>query len=173
MNQSQFFELFALPTTFEIDKIKLKDAFLNLQKQHHPDLSDAKQASTYQSSLINHAYQVLLHDDSRAAHLLELAGQTVDLSKSIDDWDFLDRMMDLRIQLEDENNQCSLSTVLAQVDTLSQAQAEKFTQAYNQKQWDDALDSVKKLQFLEKLKLDIDDRIRTSTLTTNDDDLYV
>ncbi|MFC0819505.1 Fe-S protein assembly co-chaperone HscB [Moraxella marmotae] len=174
MTQIHFFALFGLPVDFQIDKTALKDALLSLQKQHHPDRSDASQDSLQQAALINHAYQILAHDDSRAAYLLELAGHAPDLSQSIDDWDFLDEMMDLRIALDNANSPDSLYPISQAVQKISQAQTEQFVKAYHAQHWEAADDATRKLQFLGKLLVDIDNKInQTLSQDSHDDDLYV
>ncbi len=172
MNKANFFGLFGLPIAFDIDKNALKSALLSLQKQHHPD-RDANKASTNQASLINHAYQVLSHADSRAAYLLELSGQAVDLSQSINDWDFLDEMMDLRICLDTTDDKMVLDQISNQVHALSQEQSTRFMQNYQNHTWAEAIDATRKLQFLSKLLVDIDAKVTKLLSQGHDDDLYV
>lgn len=173
MNKANFFGLFGLPIAFDIDKNALKSALLSLQKQHHPDRVDANKASTNQASLINHAYQVLSHADSRAAYLLELSGQAVDLSQSINDWDFLDEMMDLRIRLDTTDDKTVLEQISSQVHALSQEQSTRFMQNYQNQAWAEAIDATRKLQFLGKLLVDIDAKVTKLLSQSHDDDLYV
>lgn len=172
MNKANFFGLFGLPIAFDIDKNALKSALLSLQKQHHPD-RDANKASTNQASLINHAYQVLSHADSRAAYLLELSGQAVDLSQSINDRDFLDEMMDLRIRLDTTDDKMVLDQISNQVHALSQEQSTRFMQNYQNHTWAEAIDATRKLQFLSKLLVDIDAKVTKLLSQGHDDDLYV
>ena len=174
MSEANFFGLFGLPIEFDIDKNALKSALLSLQKQHHPDRVDANKTSTNQASLINHAYQILFHDDSRAAYMLELSDQTVDLSQSIDDWDFLDEMMDLRIRLDATSDRTALDQISSQVQALSKDQAARFVQNYQNQAWAEAMDATRKLQFLGKLLVDVDAKVTDSLSQSNDDDdLYV
>lgn len=175
MMDNHFFALFGLPVQFEIDKKILKDKLLELQKQHHPDRQD--DASTHaqkQAELINHAYEILHQDDTRAAYLLELSGQALDLNQSISDWDFLDEMMELRISLDELQESSALNALINDVQQRIDEQAKMFANHYAQQHWQAAKDDAKKLQFLSKLQQDIHAK-NSQSLASNDgdDDLYV
>ena len=75
MSDNHFFALFGVPVSFRIDQAQLKNSLLELQKQHHPDRATGEaHAVSQNASLINHAYNILSRDDSRAAYLLSLNG---------------------------------------------------------------------------------------------------
>lgn len=171
-SHNNFFTLFDLPVAFDIDKDALKKSLLTLQKIHHPD--QAQSAPTQMASLINHAYDSLYHDDKRAAHLLELAGVQCDLNASINDWDFLDEMMEFRIALDDLNNQDELSELLQAINSQKSDYNTAFNISYQAKDWQNAEVNAQKIQFLEKLAIDVQHKL-TDSLNTNgdDDDLYV
>lgn len=172
---NHFFALFGLPVSFRIDETLLKARLLELQKTHHPDRQDGDSiAITQNASLINHAYDTLKRDDSRAAYLLSLNGEDIDLDKSISDWDFLGEMMEIRIALDDTDDKASLDKMANEVAQTSQALADGFDNAYQAQNWTTARDLAQKLQFVGKLHDDIIAKLSESLHQNNDDDdLYV
>ena len=66
-----YFEIFQLPTQFNINSSELETNYLKLQQQFHPDNNSDLQHLEH-SILINQAYQVLSDDFSRASYLLQL-----------------------------------------------------------------------------------------------------
>ncbi|MDO4441017.1 MAG: Fe-S protein assembly co-chaperone HscB [Moraxella sp.] len=171
MDTNNFFALFGLPVSFDIDKDALKQALLALQKQHHPDQTGQE---TPLASLINHAYDTLYHDDKRAAHLLALAGIECDLNASISDWDFLDEMMEFRMALDDLQDSSEIQHLLDAVNTQKARYNAQFSQIYQTQDWQNAQDTAQKIQFLEKLAIDVQHKLTQSLNThTDDDDLYV
>ncbi|KAK8821826.1 hypothetical protein WA556_002271 [Blastocystis sp. ATCC 50177/Nand II] len=72
-----FFQLFGLPETYDIDPAKLEANFKNMQKVIHPDLfssksEEEKAVSTKVSTTINIAHNKLKNPISRAAYLVKL-----------------------------------------------------------------------------------------------------
>ncbi len=175
MNENHFFALFGLPISFRIDADQLKARLLDLQKTHHPDRQDGDSiAITQNASLINHAYDTLKRDDSRAAYLLSLNGEDIDLDKSISDWDFLGEMMEVRIALDDTDDKTALNQMADEITQTSQTLADGFDHAYQAQDWTSARDLAQKLQFVGKLHDDIIAKISEILQHhTDDDDLYV
>lgn len=169
---NNFFALFGLPVAFDIDKNALKQSFLTLQKQHHPDQN--QHADSHQmAALINHAFNTLNRDDSRAAHLLNLAGIECNLDASINDWDFLDVMMDFRIRLDDADGSDEIQQLSAQLNQEKSPYHQGFIESYANKDWQSAQDFAQKLQFIDKLADDIELKLASSAIVQTDDDLYV
>lgn len=182
---NDFFALFQQPVSFHIDTEQLNQRMRSLQKQYHPDnlsqdqksQAQAQQESERLSALINHAYQTLKAEDSRAAYLLEMSGQEVNLNDSIADLDFLDDAMTLRMDLEDAiaaKQQNTLHSLQQQISDRIQSQSKRFVNAYEQERWSTAIDATQKLKFLVKLDADVSTALdELSTTDDNDDDLYV
>lgn len=77
-----FFELFNLPVSFEIDEDQLEQAYFTLQQQFHPDRlhgkSDVEREQGMQKVLtVNEAYEMLHKPLKRAEHILALEGIVV------------------------------------------------------------------------------------------------
>ena len=183
---NNFFALFEQPLQFDVSQSHLDQRLRALQKRYHPDnvsqdMSDSVQAkydSEQASAMINKAYQTLRSPDTRAAYLLDTAGQAASVETSIADLDFLDDAMDMRIALDEAINTHNLSALHVlrpQIASRLETQADKFNTAYEQQQWLTAVDATQKLKFLVKLDADlisaIDDASKGSE--SDDDDLYV
>lgn len=184
-----FFALFKQPIQFKLAQNELDERLRHLQKQYHPDnvekstlQGDAVTAKAIQqaeqaSAIINQAYQTLSHLDSRAAYLLDIAGQAETLENSIADLDFLEDAMQLRIDLDDaidDKDNATLKHLQPQIAKRLQNQSERFDNAYTNQDWPQAIDATQKLKFLVKLNADITtaiDDVAKSDQT--DDDLYV
>lgn len=174
---NNFFELFGLPVLFDIDQTALKNAFLQLQKQHHPDNANDKIKAEQNTALINHAFDVLSYYDSRAVYLLELANIDFNSDKSISDEAFLMQMMDYRMALEDahfDNDDKQIKEIDEQVSTLLLNTAKAFNESYQNQDWQTAQIIAQKLKFLSNLHKDCIEKLnQLITLTHNDDELYV
>lgn len=181
-----FFALFEQPVQFEVNQESLDQHLRLLQKRYHPDnvakdLTDtaqAQQQSEQASALINQAYQALSAPDSRASYLLDMAGQAQNLEHSIADLDFLEDAMQMRMDLDDAIEGKDLATLQQlhpQITERLITQSNRFNDAYQNQDWQTAIDATQKLKFLVKLNADVTtglDEVATSE-QSDDDDLYV
>ena len=81
---SNFFELFGLPVSYDVDLNQVQHHYMELQKQVHPDkfanASDQeKRLSMQQTSWINEAQTTLKDPVLRATYLLKLKGVDINL----------------------------------------------------------------------------------------------
>ena len=162
---SNYYELFDLPVSFEVDLKTLSERYRSLQSSVHPDkfanASDAeRRLSIQQSARINEAYQTLKDPLRRARYLLELNG--VDMSADTDtrmDPKFLMQQMELRERLEsvgtnehpaeellDINNHIDeiVEGIIRELKTIFTVSAVGDLQA--------ARDWVRRMQFMARLK---------------------
>lgn len=181
-----FFALFEQPVQFEVNQDSLDQRLRLLQKRYHPDnvakdLTDTAQAqhhSDQASALINQAYQALSAPDSRASYLLDMADQAQNVEHSIADLDFLEDAMQMRMDLDDaivDKDRQTLQQLHPQITERLAKQSERFNNAYQNKEWQTAIDATQKLKFLVKLNADVTtglDQVVTSE-HLDDDDLYV
>lgn len=107
---SNYFDLFKLPISFEVNLKGLSERYRSLQNSVHPDkfanASDSeRRLSVQQSARINEAFQTLKNPLSRAKYLLEING--VDMNADTDtqmDPLFLMQQMELRESLAEVKN---------------------------------------------------------------------
>ncbi len=164
-----YFQLFNIEATFDIDLQNLSSSYQALQKAVHPDkfahASEQEQRIAVQKSAqINDAYQTLKNPLQRAEYILVQRG--VDMpneQNTFGDTGFLMRQMELREMLEDVKFasdidaalfevQQVLSTEHQQLSILMQAQISENSSASNA----DACDNLRKLKFYQKLNIEVD-----------------
>jgi molecular chaperone HscB len=100
-----YFELFAQPPGFVIDKASLAEKYHELQKAAHPDRvasgSDSdKRFAAQMTARINEAYDTLRHPLKLAIYLLEQRGVDIEHNPTLDPM-FLMEQIELREELED------------------------------------------------------------------------
>jgi molecular chaperone HscB len=166
-----YFELFEIPVSYDVDIKQLQHRYRDLQKAVHPDRyanasSQERRLSMQQTSLINQALHTLKHPVERAVYLLQLKGVdfTMDNETTMDAA-FLMEQMEMREKLESIRQQhdplAELDSMQADIRSKMTAMAEKFKQAYQSDEFDDAREVVRKLQFLNKAKNEIDELTAT------------
>jgi molecular chaperone HscB len=162
-----YFELFEIPVSYDVDLAQVQQRYRKIQKAVHPDKyanagSQERRVSMQQTSLINQALHTLKHPVERAVYLLQLKGVDFAMDKGTTmDAAFLMEQMEMREKLEAV---CEHDDPLAELDTMSagvksnmNAMADDFKRAYASAELDDAIEAVRKLQFLYKAKQEIDE----------------
>lgn len=74
-----YFELYEIPVSLQVDKKYVQDKYFELQKKYHPDFfsneSDEEQADVLEkSSMINKAYKTFQNDDETIKYVLQVKG---------------------------------------------------------------------------------------------------
>ncbi len=160
------FELFGLPSQFQLDGSLLSSQFRELQKRFHPDnfatASERDRLMAVQKAAqINDAYQTLKHPVSRAEYLLaengvEIRGE----QQTMQDPMFLMEQMELREELEEISDSQDPEAVLfefdAKVSKMYKQYLSDVEQALNEQRWELAAENVRKLKFIAKLKNEIE-----------------
>ncbi|SJN57967.1 co-chaperone HscB [Vibrio ruber] len=161
-----YFELFGLPTQFELDGSLLSSQFRELQKSFHPDnfatASERERlAAVQKASEINDAYQTLKSDIRRAEYLLML--HDIDLrseQQTMQDPEFLMEQMLLREELETLESAADAQEQLidfeGKVSKMYKIQLTVLKEQLAQSQWEAAADTVRKLKFIAKLRNEIE-----------------
>jgi len=107
--ERNYFELFGLPTQFEIDLTLLDQHYRKLQSEVHPDRFVTASANERMQSMqvatqANEAYQTLKNITARARYLLQLNGvETLEESNTAMPADFLMLQMEWREAIDDAN----------------------------------------------------------------------
>ena len=109
--KQNFFELFGIPISIEVNHIELDKKYKILQQQFHPDnfsnsTNNEKRVALQISSQINDGYIILSNLISRIEYILKINNFVQDESKTIQDVEFLSKQIELNEFLEsiDNNN---------------------------------------------------------------------
>ncbi|MDC5803937.1 co-chaperone HscB [Vibrio europaeus] len=161
-----YFELFGLPSQFNLDGSLLSSQFRELQKQFHPDkfatASERDRLMAVQKAAeINDAYQVLKNPISRAEYILSENGVEIrGEQQTMQDPMFLMEQMELREELEDISSSSDAEDALfdfeGKVSKMFKQQLTATEQDLNQTNWQQAADRVRKLKFIAKLQNEIE-----------------
>jgi molecular chaperone HscB len=162
---SNYYELFHLPVSFEVDLKALSERYRTLQSSIHPDkyanASDLeRRLSVQQSARINEAFQTLKNPLRRARYLLELNG--VDMNADTDtamDPMFLMQQMELRERLEMVKDSAHPAEELLEINSDISGTLEginrELTTIFSVHTVDDlpaARDCVRRMQFMTRLQ---------------------
>ncbi len=160
------FELFGLPSQFQLDGSLLSYKFRELQKRFHPDnFATASERdrlmSVQKAAQINDAYQVLKHPISRAEYILAEQGMEIrGEQQTMQDPMFLMEQMELREELEDIADSSDPESALfdfdSKVSKMYKQHLASVEQELNDGLWAEAADRVRKLKFIAKLKNEIE-----------------
>ena len=162
---SNYYELFQLPVSFEVDLKDLSDRYRTLQSSIHPDkfanASDLeRRLSVQQSARINEAFQTLKNPLRRARYLLELNGvdMNADTDTSMDPM-FLMQQMELRERLEAVNDSAHPAEELLEInndiDEILEGIIRELKTIFCDAAVDDlktARDCVRRMQFMTRLQ---------------------
>jgi molecular chaperone HscB len=156
------FELFSLLPSYQLDLNGLADSYRELQQQYHPDNfaaeSSERQAQVMQKAAqINDAYQTLKDPLSRAQYLLSLHGLELGgEQQTINDVAFLMSQMELREQLAEIEHAADPEDAIDNFSRLLKRQrshlSSSFEKAYNEQNFEQAADDVRKLKFYARLQ---------------------
>lgn len=163
-----FFALFGLPEQFHLDKNHLADVYKSLAQVTHPDKfstqsEQQKLLAVQKSAQVNDGYNVLKHPLSRAEHMLELRGLSLQHeTKTLQEPAFLMQQMEWREELEDAQHATEPMVALETLEETLQAQTKKhyeLLEGYlvndDEKGNENAASEVRKLKFMHKLMAEI------------------
>ncbi|MEJ1297381.1 MAG: Fe-S protein assembly co-chaperone HscB [Candidatus Sedimenticola sp. (ex Thyasira tokunagai)] len=162
-----YFELFGLPVVYLVDSEQLVERYRELQQVVHPDrfanASDHERMLSMQgASLVNEAFETLKDPLRRAHYLLVLNGIDMDVQQeSTKDVSFLMEQLELREQLEASRQSDDPYEVIGEIvdgvsrkiNALVGQMAVQF-EAATPEQLELAREILRKMQFLQKLRLD-------------------
>ena len=163
---SNFFELFELPVSYDVDFDQIQQFYMALQKQVHPDKfangsDQEKRLSMQQTSWINEAQTTLKDPVLRAIYLLNLKDADFSLeNETTMDAAFLMQQLEMRERLENikkEDDPLAVLDVMAkQLKSSNADMMQSFAQSYEADQIDESREWIRKLQFMQKAKKEID-----------------
>lgn len=164
-----YFQLFDIKTSFDVDLGQLSQTYQNLQKAVHPDRfaqssSQEQLLAVQKSAEINDAYQTLKQPLKRAEYLLTIRGvELPNEQHTFGDTSFLMRQMELREMLAEikfsddvefalEKAQQELAQEYQEHFSLLQTQLLENTEVANAS----ACDNLRKLKFYQKLNIEVE-----------------
>ncbi len=121
-----FFELFNIPISLQVDASVIKAKFYELSRKYHPDFfsqaTEAEQEDALEkSSLLNKAFKVFNNKEETLKYVLQLKGLLEDEEKYKLSPDFLMEMMELNEALMDakmEEDEATISNLKSQISSL-------------------------------------------------------
>lgn len=165
-NKQNYFEIFDIPESFEVNQEILGNKYRALQGEWHPDRfasADERQKlqAVQMSSLLNQAFDALKSPLSRAGYLLTLRGCDLEHVQQQDlGMDLLTEQMQLREVLEDlpedDSALAALEVLKAQVNDKLQDNQQKFAEHIQTNAIAAAKKSFHEMQFLVKLLKEIE-----------------
>jgi molecular chaperone HscB len=164
-----YFQLFNIEVSFDVDIQQLSSSYQTLQKAVHPDKfahssEQDQRIAVQKSAQINDAYQTLKNPLQRAAYMLVERG--VDMPNeqhSFQDTSFLMRQMELREMLEDVRHSGDVDAALLEVQKVLSTEYLELSQQMrvqisenNAASNSAACDNLRKLKFYQKLNVEVD-----------------
>ena len=166
--EKNYFELFGLPSRFTIDLPDLASRYRELQKKFHPDKFASstdveRRMASQMAAQINAAYQSLKSPLERGRYLLKLAGIELDDEKDTQmSPAFLMEQMELRERLEAAGDSIDhLMNLAKEIDQAINDRIAHLSRLFDKANGEhlvNARNLLREMQFLEKLKKDIERR---------------
>ncbi|MEO6229851.1 MAG: Fe-S protein assembly co-chaperone HscB [Ferruginibacter sp.] len=159
-----YFELFELPVSLQVDKMWLSKKYFELQKKFHPDFytqdeAEAQKDALEKSSMINKALKTLQKPQETIKYVLQLKGLIEDEEKYQLPPGFLMEMMELNEKLLEEDAEEFRREVDVLESTLY-SEVQNIIENYNdQTVTNDELLKVKEYYFKKKYLQRILDRL--------------
>ncbi len=131
-----YFELFQIPVSFDVDASGLKRQFYALSQESHPDRfsiddKEAQAQALSQSAEINKAYKILKNGDLRLGYIIELLEKGgIEVSKELPQ-SFLMEMMDVNEAIMDykmEPTDDQKKQIESQISVMALELKESFSQ---------------------------------------------
>lgn len=168
-NPGNYFELFSLPQSFDVDLQLLEKQYLQILARVHPDkavqLSDTERRITLQwATLTNEAYQTLKRPLERARYLLGLLGvQTREDDNTAMPREFLLEQMEWREKLHQSillKNETAIEALETHICNERTSLLESLSCLFEEgAKVEEAVVIVRQLAFLEKLGKDVSDAL--------------
>lgn len=160
------FELFELPTQFDLDRAQLDTQWKALQQQVHPDQfalqgPAEKRLAMQWSVRVNEAYQRLKNPLRRAAYLCELHGAPLQAEDNTSmPAEFLMQQMQWREDLDEAHTEAALTSLQSDIHQAKQQALQRCAQSLDaDKNWLAAVQEVRALMFIERFEEDLNNRL--------------
>lgn len=165
---NNYFEIFGLPVSYQVDLGLLSERYREMQREFHPDRYASKPAQEQRLAVqyavvINQAFSELQSPLLRAQYLLNLNNIESEGDAQITrDPLFLMQQIELREKLSDVAQSSDAFSMLEEVAEEAESEytalQKVFDQQYSQSQFQEALETIAKMQFFSKLLVEIEQR---------------
>lgn len=165
---NDFFVLFDLPVSFDVDLRALAERYREAQRAVHPDkFANASEAerrlSVQMAARVNEAHRVLKDPLARGRYLLELRGVELDDMDTAFDGAFLMEQMELRERLAEVKGSADphqqLQMIAQDITAQSKSLVAQMAELLKKEDVDSAQqarDATRKLQFFRRLNEEVD-----------------
>ncbi|CAA0813271.1 DNAJ heat shock N-terminal domain-containing protein [Striga hermonthica] len=155
-----YFQIFGQGREYKLEVDKLEKKYKDWQKKLHPDLvhSKSKREREYaaeQSARVIDAYRTLTDPLSRAIYILKLEGVLVDEEERITDPELLAEIMELREAVDEADDTRALNEIQSQLREKVVHLIDSFEDAYQNKNFEDALASVRRMTYYRRASEEI------------------
>ncbi|XP_048820286.1 iron-sulfur cluster co-chaperone protein HscB isoform X2 [Lagopus muta] len=156
-SRPDLFRLMECDRSFRLDAQRLQRRFRSLQRALHPDRFGRRPAeqrySEQHSSLVNKAYQTLLHPLSRGLYLLELSGvEPAQETDSDADSEFLMEIMEINEKLAEPKNDEALGEIETLIKDRQEELTEEVTAAFERGDLQEAKKLLAKMKYFANLE---------------------
>ena len=159
--KQNYFELYGLDITFDIDVVQLHSEQQRLQAIFHPDRfvnssEQEKRLSVQQAAWINEAFETLSNPVKRARYMLELSGiELNDETETTSDTAFLMEQIAIREEIEECRSDADPLSCCDHIEQKLRSKAEQFgsefVTSFDSGLLDDARLSSRKMQFVQRI----------------------
>ncbi|MFT0213500.1 co-chaperone HscB [Pseudomonas sp. F1_0610] len=158
-DSNNYFALFSVEPSFEVDLKKLGELYRELAREVHPDrfvqASDTERRQALErSATLNDAYNTLKDTTSRALYLLRLLGEEIPQEATVQDPEFLFQQMQWREELEELQALADLEAVDRFVKRIKQDRNQldqEFSATWQDNNHAHAELLARRMQFFDKL----------------------
>jgi molecular chaperone HscB len=165
-NADNYFALFDLSVSFEVDLTVLAQRYRALQSAVHPDRfanasPSEKRLAMERTVLVNDGYRALKDSVARAMYLLKLKGiDGLDERNTHMPPDFLMEQMELRESIEEaQGDEAALDDLTASLRKKDRILSAEFVEAVESNMLDVATVTARKMRFNQKLQQEIEEQL--------------
>lgn len=166
-----YFELFEIPISFEVDLEQLTQRYYALSKAHHPDKfslhsEEAQFKALNKSTEINSGFKILRDKQKRIKYILELLGVNFTEGQEKVSQEFLMEMMDINEKLMDyqmDNDPALKSSIEEEINEIESTISDRISPVMKRVDFNDpddtAMAAIKdyylKSQYLRRLRVNL------------------
>ena len=154
--KKNFFEIFGLPVSINIDLVRLEKSYTSLQKEFHPDKfsnsSDHEKRLALQiSSYLNDGYSVLKNIITRIEYILRIENKEPDENKTLQDSNFLIEQLELNEVIEslehDNKNNSEIDVIKKNIVEKMDILIKSIEQGYSKSNYESVWVNLSKYKF--------------------------